>query len=85
MLRNIRKFKPFLYPAAFVLIAGFAFVYKTVLKGNADYFIRTYRSGKVTAVTAQETVQPSISKTAAASKSSVTTQTEPAQTVQVYI
>ena len=85
MLRNIRKFKPFLYPAAFVLIAGFAFVYKTVLKGNADYFIRTYRSGKVTAVTAQETVQPSISETAAASKSSVTTQTEPAQTVQVYI
>lgn len=88
MLRNIRKLKPFFYPAAFVLIAGFAFVYKTVLKGNADYFIRTYRSGKVTAVTSQETVQTSVQETASSSSSpnsSVTSQTEPVQTVQVYI
>jgi competence protein ComEA len=85
MLRNIRKFKPFLYPAAFVLIAGFAFVYKTVLKGNADYFIRTYRSGKVTAVTSQQTTQESIKVTAAASSSEGTSQTDPVQTVQVYI
>ena len=81
----MKKFKPFLYPAAFLLIAGFAFVYKTVLKGNADYFLRTYRSGKEIVVTSVENEGTTVavstpSETAAASSSS-----EAAATVQVYI
>lgn len=81
----MKKLKPFLYPAAFLLIAGFAFVYKTVLKGNAEYFLRTYRSGKEIAVTAGETegtasADSQTSMTVAASSSS-----DAAATVQVYI
>ena len=81
----MKKIKPFLYPAAFLLIAGFAFVYKTVLKGNAEYFLRTYRSGKEIAVTAGETegtasADSQTSMTVAASSSS-----DAVATVQVYI
>lgn len=90
MMRNIKKIKPFLYPAAFLLIAGFAFVYKTVLKGNAEYFLRTYRSGKEIAVTttgetegtAASDSQPSVTASVSASDSS---SSDAAATVQVYI
>ena len=84
MIRNVKKLKPFLYPAAFVLIAGFAFVYKTVLKGNADYFLSTYRSGKVIAVTTRESTAASASETRTPETSEGSSEDIPA-TVQVYI
>ena len=85
MLRNFRKIKPYLYPAAFVLIAVFAFVYKTALKGNADYFLRTYRSGKEVAMTTRQTSETAVTETAASTASSSTRATEHVTTVQVYI
>lgn len=81
---NIRKIKPYLYPAAFVLIAGFAFVYKTVLKGNADYFLKTYRSGKEVAVITRQTSETAVTESSAPAVSS-SRSTEPVMTVQVYI
>lgn len=87
MLRNIRKIKPYLYPAAFILIAGFAFVYKTALKGNADYFLSTYRSGKQTAVTAVRTPDASgtVTEKTASEASTAAPSSETVMTVQVYI
>ena len=87
MLRNIRKIKPYLYPAAFILIAGFAFVYKTALKGNADYFLSTYRSGKQTAVTAVRTPDASgtVTEKTASEASAAAPSSETVMTVQVYI
>ena len=85
MLRNIRKIKPYLYPAAFVLIAGFAFAYKTILKGNADYFIHTVRSGKTVAVTNGETTGTSVAETTVPHASSSDSSTDQVTTVQVYI
>ena len=85
MLRNIRKFKTFFYPAAFVLIAGFAFAYKLMLKGNADYIIHTVRSGKEITVTAEQTKETSGIVPAASEISSSVSSNETAATVQVYI
>ena len=83
---NIKKLKPFFYPAAFMLIAGFAFVYKIVLKGNADFYIRTVRGGSEAVVTAAETTIPAETKlqtTPTSAESSASA--DLAQTVQVYI
>lgn len=85
MLRNIRKIKPYLYPAAFVLIAGFAFAYKIILKGNADFFIHTVRSGKTVAVTTGETTGTSVAETTVPAASSSDSSTDQVTTVQVYI
>ena len=78
------KLKPFLYPAAFVLIAGFAFAYKFVLKGNAGYIVRTVRGGNEMAVMAEPSSETSLKETSA-SVSSTAASTETASTVQVYI
>ena len=84
MLRNFRKLKPYLYPAAFVLIAGFAFAYKTVIKGNADYFLHTVRSGKEIAVTTRENAEVSVTETTVPAESAADS-TDQVTTVQVYI
>jgi len=85
MMQNIKKLKPFFYPAAFVLIAGFAFVYKTVLKGNADYFLSTYRSGKTIAVTTGEAAGTSSADTSGSTATAAASSSDAASTVQVYI
>lgn len=78
MTKSTERFKPFLYPAAFLMIAGFAFAYKVILKGNADLFVSTVRGGSEVAVTVQETQISS-------SYSTSVTSSEEARTVQVYI
>lgn len=84
MKNDLRKYKPFLYPAAFVLIAFFAFAYRIVLKGNAGYIVRTVRGGDNAG--AYEQVTSSTAKETKASESKASgTSNEPARTVQVYI
>lgn len=85
MSHGIKKYKQFLYPAAFVLIAGFAFAYKMLLKGNADYLIRTVRSGKEIAVSLDQTSENTASVTESPSSSVADTSAEPVETVQVYL
>ncbi|MBO4449824.1 MAG: helix-hairpin-helix domain-containing protein [Clostridiales bacterium] len=81
---NIQKFKPFLYPAAFLLIAVFSFAYKTILKGNAGYIARTVRSGSETFVDTTESA-PRAADTSKDTVSSKEPPAEPVKTVQVYI
>ncbi|MBO4680695.1 MAG: helix-hairpin-helix domain-containing protein [Clostridiales bacterium] len=77
------KLKTFLYPAAFVLIAGFAFAYKFVLKGNAGYIVRTVRGGEENVVIAESSSETFIKETFAADSSAASSST--ASTVQVYV
>ena len=86
MSHGLKKYKQFLYPAAFVLIAGFAFAYKILLKGNSDYLVRTVRTGKEIAVTTDQTSGGSgtVTDTLPSSSASVTS-AEQVQTVQVYL
>lgn len=85
MSHNIEKFKTFLYPAAFVLIAGFAFAYKLILKGNADFFVTTVRGGAEQAVTEVQSsaVQPSAASSDTSASGTGNSETD--RTVQVYI
>lgn len=85
MSHGLKKYKQFLYPAAFVLIAGFAFAYKMLLKGNADYIVRTVRSGKEIAVTLDKTSVDTEPVTTSPSSSAAVTSAEQVQTVQVYL
>ena len=78
------KLKTFLYPAAFVLIAGFSFAYKFVLKGNAGYIVRTVRGGEETVVVTGSTPETSQKETSAAA-STTSASSETASTVQVYV
>ncbi len=82
---NTGKFKPFLYPAAFMLIAGFAFIYKIVLKGNAGFVVKTVRDGEVTAVSYEGPSASHINQSETASSSQTLPSTEPLRIVQVYI
>lgn len=82
---NTGKFKPFLYPAAFMLIAGFAFIYKIVLKGNAGFVVKTVRDGEVTAVSYEGPPASHINQSETASSSQTLPSTEPLRIVQVYI
>ena len=84
MSKISRKFKPFLYPAAFVLIAGFAFAYKIVLKGNAGYVVRTVRGGNETFIASESAPETSKNEISATTSSS-TAESDTASTVQVYI
>ncbi|MBE7069760.1 MAG: ComEA family DNA-binding protein [Ruminococcaceae bacterium] len=86
MKTRIAKFKPFLYPAAFVLIAGFAFAYKIVLKGNIPFEMRTVRGGEVV-MTSGGTVPGSYvtETTSATAAPSGTETTSSVSTVQVYL
>ena len=84
MSKISRKFKPFLYPAAFVLIAGFAFAYKIVLKGNAGYVVRTVRGGNETVIASESAPETSKNEISATTSSS-TAESVMASTVQVYI
>ena len=84
MSKLARKFKPFLYPAAFVLIAGFAFAYKVVLKGNAGYIVRTVRGGSEVAVSG-EAVSETSRKETSGTVSQSAAESETFSTVQVYI
>ena len=68
-----------------MLIAGFAFAYKTILKGNADFFIHTVRSGKTVVVTTGETTGTSVAETTVPHASSSDSSTDQVTTVQVYI
>ena len=85
MKTDIRKFKPFLYPAAFVLIAGFAFAYKVILKGNAGYIVRTVRGGVASEVSEQETSGTEKEQTKVTPASTSETSEGSVQTVQIYI
>ena len=55
------KIKTIIYPLAFVLIVILSTVYKFVLKDNADYSLRAFKSGRTAEVT-----EPSASETSAA-------------------
>ena len=81
---NTGKIKPFLYPAAFVLIAGFAFAYKFVLKGNSGYIVRTVRGGNETVVMTGSSSETSRKETSQADPST-TAPSETVSTVQVYL
>ena len=83
MSKISRKFKPFLYPAAFVLIAGFAFAYKIVRKGNAGYVVRTVRGGNETVIASESSPETSKNEISATSSSS-TAESVTASTVQVW-
>ncbi|MBP5775123.1 MAG: helix-hairpin-helix domain-containing protein, partial [Clostridiales bacterium] len=85
MKRDFRKIKPFLYPAAFVLIAVFAFAYKIVLKGNAGYVVRTVRGGSAEVSVEQAASSQSFSATQTTPASSSSDTAPSAKTVQVYI
>ena len=85
MKTDIRKFKPFLYPAAFVLIAGFAFAYKLILKGNAGYIVRTVRGGYATEAATQTVSGTEKKQTQGTSELSSETTSESVQIVQIYI
>ena len=85
MKTDIRKFKPFLYPAAFVLIAGFAFAYKVILKGNAGYIVRTVRGGVASEASEQETSGTEKEQTKVMPASTSETSEGSVQTVQIYI
>ena len=69
-----------------MLIAGFAFVYKIVLKGNSSFVVRTVRGGNEVMVSSQTTPAPSLSETTSASAAASTAAaSESASTVQVYL
>lgn len=82
---NIKKFKPFLYPAAFMLIAGFAFIYKIVLKGNADYIVRTVRGGSETVVVTSQPARTQPKESGSTVNAASGQPAESVRTVQVYI
>lgn len=81
---NTGKLKPFLYPAAFMLIAGFAFIYKVVLKGNAGLVVKTVRGGETAAASVSESL-PSPTKQTDGTSGSSAKPSESVQIVQVYI
>lgn len=82
---NTGKLKPFLYPAAFMLIAGFAFIYKVVLKGNAGLVVKTVRGGETVSVSETQSPPAPAKEPDGTITSSDGSSSEPVQIVQVYI
>ena len=50
------KIRKLIYPLAFILVIILSAVYKLVLKGNTDFTVNAFKSGKAEVIKADESV-----------------------------
>ena len=79
------KIKKLIYPLAFILVIILSAVYKLVLKGNSDFTVNAFKSGKSEVIKADESSPIEPAETSAQTSVTATTVTETVQLVSVYI
>ena len=79
------KIKKIIYPLAFILVIFLSALYKLVFKGNADFTVNAFKSGKSVAVQDEGTGESHAEETSLQAETKESETKETIQTVSVYI